>query len=292
MPSSFQALKHLALLSALALLAVLPAAGQTAPPAQAPADKVYTYVEQMPQLPGGGGQAAVVTAIQQHVSYPPRAMRAHAEGRVFVGFTVAASGLVEDVGLVKGFRPDCDSTVVAAVKQLPRFRPGMQAGQAVPVHFTVPVTFRLQAPQAAAAPAPPSNDSSRVYTSVQYMPEYRGEMGIKLLTADLIREFRAACQAAGCAMPDFPVIVDIRIGPSGVLQDVLSLNNMPVITPAEFMAGKRGFTSSPTTLTQLSPACEAALLAAGRRLPRLKPGSLNGRRVTVGYTLRLVKLDK
>lgn len=270
------------------LAAALPATAQTTPPAY----KVYTYVEQMPQLPGGGGQAAVVTAIQQHVSYPPRAMRAHAEGRVFVGFTVAASGLVEDVGLVKGFRPDCDSTVVAAVKQLPRFRPGMQAGQAVPVRFTVPVTFRLQAAAAPAAPGPPSNDSSRVYTSVQYMPEYRSEMGIKLLTADLIREFRAACQAAGCAVPDFPVIVDIRIGPSGVLQDVLSLNNMPVITPAEFMAGKRGFTSSPTTLTQLSPACEAALLAAGRRLPRLKPGSLNGRRVTVGYTLRLVKLDK
>ena len=114
------------LLPALAAALTLPAAAQTPAP---PADKVYTYVEQMPQLPGGGGQAAVVVAIQQHVSYPPRAMRAHAEGRVFVGFTVAASGLVEDVGLVKGFRPDCDSTVVAAVKQLPRFRPGMQAGQ-------------------------------------------------------------------------------------------------------------------------------------------------------------------
>nr|GFC48822.1 hypothetical protein [Tanacetum cinerariifolium] len=33
-------------------------------------DKVFTYVEQMPQLPGGGGQAAIVKTIRQNVEYP------------------------------------------------------------------------------------------------------------------------------------------------------------------------------------------------------------------------------
>ena len=119
--------------------------------AQAPATPsktVYTYVEQMPQLPGGGGQAAIVTAIQQHVVYPPQALRARVEGRVFVNFTVAATGLVENVAVVKGIQPACDSVVMRAVQQLPRFTPGRQAGRAVAVQFTVPVTFRLQEPLA------------------------------------------------------------------------------------------------------------------------------------------------
>lgn len=133
------------------LLFAVPVMAQTAPVAP-PAEKVYTYVEQMPQLPGGGGGVAIVTLIQQHVSYPRHAELARAEGRVFVSFTVAPSGLVEDVAVVKRFRPDCDSAVVEAVKQLPRFEPGRQVGRAVPVRFTMPVTFQLQA--ASPAPAP------------------------------------------------------------------------------------------------------------------------------------------
>ena len=38
-------------------------------------DKVYTYVEQMPQLPGGGGNAAIVAAIQERLVYPEQALR-------------------------------------------------------------------------------------------------------------------------------------------------------------------------------------------------------------------------
>ena len=108
---------------------------------------VYTYVEQMPQLPGGGGAMAISMAVQKNVVYPPQALHAHVEGRVFVSFTVAASGSVVDVAVVKGIHPSCDSAVMKAVHQLPRFTPGRQAGRAVAVQFTVPVTFRLEEPQ-------------------------------------------------------------------------------------------------------------------------------------------------
>lgn len=284
----FNGFRPLSLLLFLAAALARPAAGQTPLPAPAEKEKVWTYVEKMPQPPGGGGAAAVVALIQQRITYPARAERAQAEGRVFVSFTVATSGLVQDAAIVKGFRFDCDSAVLQAVQQLPRFEPGTQAGKTVPVRFTAPITFRLQAP---AAPVVLPDDSLRVYTYVQYMPEYRGEIGVKRLTEDLIRNFKAACKAAGCAVPGFPVVADIRIGPSGVVQDVVSVNNMPAGTLAEVGAGKQ-VGASPTSLPRLSPACEAALLAAGRLLPRLTPGSMNGRRVTVGYTLRLVNLDR
>ena len=287
MPSSFQALKHLALLSALALLAVLPAAGQTAPPAQAPAEKVYTYVEQMPQPPGGGGGVAIVTLIQQHVAYPRRAMLAHAEGRVFVSFTIEPSGLVEDVAVVKGFRPDCDSAVVQAVKQLPRFEPGRQVGKPVPVSFTVPVTFRLQAPTSAAASVPDS--VQRVYTYVQYMPKYRGEEGTKKLTKDLLHLFRAASTAGGCSMPDFPVFISFTVGPSGVIYDVQCLNNrgnqvskVDIGTETPMIINIKG------GLQALPAPCEVALMAAVHQLPRLTPGAQGERKVAVNYTLKII----
>lgn len=101
--------------------------------------------EQMPKYPkGDGGNAAVVRAIQNEVKYPRDALRARAEGRVFVSFTVTNTGEVADVRVVKGIFPSLDETVVTAVKQLKRFVPGRQDGRPVSVSFTVPVTFRVQ----------------------------------------------------------------------------------------------------------------------------------------------------
>jgi protein TonB len=107
-------------------------------------NKVYTYVEQMPQLPGGGGNAAIVAAIQKAVKYPPLALRNQVEGRIFVSFTVNSAGEVSDVKVVKGLGSGLDEETVRAVKTLPKFIPGKQNGRAVSVSFTVPITFKIQ----------------------------------------------------------------------------------------------------------------------------------------------------
>ena len=141
-------------------------------------------------------------------------------------------------------------------------------------------------PKPASMPARPDS-LSRLYTYVQYMPLYRGKEGTELLTKDLQREFQAASVAAGCPVLTFPVVVDIIVGPSRFLHDVMILNNMPLITSEEREAGVRGVVGTRPDLQALPAACEAALLAAGRKLPRLNPGSQNGKRVTVCYTLKL-----
>lgn len=107
-------------------------------------NKVYTYVEQMPQLPGGGGNAAIVAAIQKATRYPPLALRNQVEGRIFVSFTVNAEGDVSDVKVVKGLGSGLDEETIRAVKTLPKFIPGKQNGRAVSVSFTVPITFKIQ----------------------------------------------------------------------------------------------------------------------------------------------------
>ncbi|MGI4869939.1 MAG: energy transducer TonB [Janthinobacterium lividum] len=111
------------------------------------ATTVYTLVEKMPQLPGGGGAAAITQAIQLRVTYPPSALRDEVQGRVYVSFIVATSGQVEQIRVVRGVRTDLDAAVIQAVRQLPPFVPGQQNGRTVAVCFTVPVTFRLTEPQ-------------------------------------------------------------------------------------------------------------------------------------------------
>jgi protein TonB len=106
--------------------------------------KVYTYVEQMPQLPSGGGNPAIVGAIQKAVKYPALALRNQVEGRIFISFTVNPQGEVSDVKVVKGLGSGLDEETIRAVKTLPKFIPGKQNGRAVSVSFTVPITFKIQ----------------------------------------------------------------------------------------------------------------------------------------------------
>lgn len=107
-------------------------------------NKVYTYVEQMPELPGGGGNAAIIAAIQKATKYPPLALRNQVEGRIFVSFTVDKNGAVSAIKIVKGLGSGLDEETIRAVSTLPQLIPGKQNGQPVGVSFTVPVTWAIQ----------------------------------------------------------------------------------------------------------------------------------------------------
>jgi protein TonB len=136
-------MKHLWLLLLAGALATGAAQAQ-APKAAAPAAKVYTYVEQMPQLPGGGGNAAIVMLIQKNIHLPPLRVDSIVGSRVLVAFTVTEAGAVGDVRIRQSIDRRIDSAVVRAVRALPRFTPGRQRGQPVSVRFTVPITFHWQ----------------------------------------------------------------------------------------------------------------------------------------------------
>ena len=104
---------------------------------------VYTYVEQMPQLPGGGGNAAIVAYIQQRVRYPQAQYRTTVEGRVFASFIVGKDGLVREAKIVKGLDSLLDAETLRVIQSLPAFTPGRQGGKAVDVSFTVPISFKM-----------------------------------------------------------------------------------------------------------------------------------------------------
>jgi len=124
--------------SGLFVAAISSAVAQTNPTA----GKASGYVEKMPQLPSEGNTTAILQAVQQRFVYPSAALRDKVEGRVFVKITVGADGLVQRADIVRGLRADCDSAIVKAVRQLPRFEPANRGGQqAVASAFTLPITL-------------------------------------------------------------------------------------------------------------------------------------------------------
>lgn len=101
--------------------------------------QVYTFVEQMPQLPGGGGQQRIAMELMKRVGYPAIDLRKQYTGSATVYFEVSPSGAVQHIKLLRATgSASVDSALVTAAKKLPRFTPGYQNGKPVTVSFTMP----------------------------------------------------------------------------------------------------------------------------------------------------------
>jgi protein TonB len=96
----------------------------------------------MPEF--AGGNAALMRYLRDHLRYPSQALREQIEGRVFVSFVVQADGTIADISIPKGLGYGLDEEAQRVVRQMPAWTPGQQAHHAVPVRFTLPITFRIQ----------------------------------------------------------------------------------------------------------------------------------------------------
>ncbi len=105
-------------------------------------EKVYTYVEQMPQLPGGGGMRSIGIELLKRLMQqplPPIDLRQQYSGSAMVYFEVNSTGTVQHVKLLRATgSASVDSALVTVTKKLPRFTPGYQNGKPVTVSFTMP----------------------------------------------------------------------------------------------------------------------------------------------------------
>ena len=105
---------------------------------------IFQVVEEMPQFPGGMGEAMKFLA--KNIKYPVAAQQAKIEGRVIVQFVVGRDGSVSDVKTVRGVSPELDAEAIRVVSMMPKWIPGKQRGKAVAVKYTMPIMFRLQTP--------------------------------------------------------------------------------------------------------------------------------------------------
>ena len=103
--------------------------------------KVYGVVSQMPAFPGG--QGALFEWLGKNVVYPADAKEVGVQGRVIVAFVVECDGSISNVRVVKTVYPSLDKEAIRVVSSMPKWIPGRQGEEAVPVEYTLPVSFRL-----------------------------------------------------------------------------------------------------------------------------------------------------
>ena len=104
----------------------------------------HRYVEQMPVYFGGDAQQ-LIRDIQAAFVYPARALRNQEAGRLVLGFTVSATGLVLGIRVVASVSASLDEAgrqAVASIGQL-RWQPGFQNRRAVAVSYEVPITCAI-----------------------------------------------------------------------------------------------------------------------------------------------------
>lgn len=103
----------------------------------------YQLIEQKPTFNGGNANE-FSQWVNSKLRYPEQAKADGVQGRVTLQFTVGTDGAVGNVRVLRGVRDDLDAEAVRVVSASPRWEPGMQDGEAVPVIYTFPIIYQLR----------------------------------------------------------------------------------------------------------------------------------------------------
>lgn len=106
---------------------------------------IFEVVKQMPEYPGG--MPAMMEFISKNIKYPAAAQQAKIQGRVTIQFIVNTEGNIINPRVLRSADPLLDAEAIRLTTIMPKWKPGMQRGQAVNVKYTVPIMFRLQEPE-------------------------------------------------------------------------------------------------------------------------------------------------
>ncbi|KGL51831.1 MULTISPECIES: energy transducer TonB [Porphyromonas] len=105
-------------------------------------EEIHDFVEEDPEFPGGNNK--IRPWLASKLVYPQIAADNGIQGRVRVGFVVNKDGSIVDVHIVTGIEPSLDKEAMRVVKQMPKWKPGKQAGLPVRCRYEVTVIFQLQ----------------------------------------------------------------------------------------------------------------------------------------------------
>lgn len=103
-----------------------------------PADEL----EEMPQFPGGIG--SLMKWLDEHVIYTPAAIREKVQGDIEITFIIDKNGMVKEAKVTKPLNASLDRIALAAIKQMPKWRPGRSDGKAIIAQITLPIHFQLK----------------------------------------------------------------------------------------------------------------------------------------------------
>ncbi len=104
-------------------------------------DQIFEKVEEPPYFQGG--EEARIKYLMDNLTYPAAARDSNVQGTVYVSFVVEKDGSISNVEILRGIDDDCDKETIRVIKNMPKWIPGKQRGQAVRVRFAMPVKFVL-----------------------------------------------------------------------------------------------------------------------------------------------------
>jgi TonB family protein len=233
----------------------------------------------MPALPGGGGTAAIESAIQRNYRYPVDAAKAGLSGRILVSFVVLETGFVDQVNVEKKLSPSADAAALQAVKALPLFRPGMRDGQKVAVRLTVPITWVNGGP-----PNPVGPSFTRTQVRKGSDDFERVELDGELMSA-LDKEGTQAYTYVD-QMPQLPGGGGLGAIENAIQKVLIAPDNAETgIIFISFIVLPTGKMSELKLLKGLNESSNKAALAAAGKLPAFTPGKLKGSPVPVRYVV-------
>lgn len=105
-------------------------------------NKIYEWVQVKPSFPGG--EEARLKWLNENINYPTAAAEANIQGTVTVSFVVEKDGSISNVKVVKGVHSLLDNEALRLVRNMPKWMPGKQNGNAVRAYFTQPIRFVLR----------------------------------------------------------------------------------------------------------------------------------------------------
>lgn len=93
-----------------------------------------------------GGEKALYRFLGDHLEFPQSAKRNNISAKLVVGFIIEKDGSISGVTIKKCNSPNYgfEAEVLKAVQNMPSWKPGMQGGKPVRVHFNLPINFKLE----------------------------------------------------------------------------------------------------------------------------------------------------
>ncbi len=111
-------------------------------PERANVSAPLSFAEKMPEFPGGISKMS--NFLNGKLEYPVAARDNEIEGTVYIQMVVSADGTLSKFNIAKGIGYGCDEEALRIAKLMPDWTPGEQAGQPVPVIYTIPVVFTIR----------------------------------------------------------------------------------------------------------------------------------------------------
>ena len=99
---------------------------------------IYLVPDQLPQFQGGND--AMQKYLADNLRYP--AGLDSIQGTVVVRFVVTKTGKTSQFKVMRSLNPQFDAEVIRVIQAMPNWIPGKYEGKAVPVYYSLPVSFR------------------------------------------------------------------------------------------------------------------------------------------------------